>query len=36
MRTILRPSTGSWLDGKLLCNWVERASFELYRLLADQ
>jgi steroid delta-isomerase-like uncharacterized protein len=23
-------------DGKLLCNWVERASFELYRRLTDQ
>lgn len=23
-------------DGKLMCNWVERASYELYRRLTDQ
>ena len=23
-------------DGKLLCNWVERASYELFRRLTDQ
>jgi hypothetical protein len=23
-------------DGKLLCNWVERASFELYQRLRNQ
>jgi ketosteroid isomerase-like protein len=35
---IAMTGTAVWAvreDGKLLCNWVERASFELYRRLTD-
>ncbi|MCU1701751.1 MAG: snoaL-like polyketide cyclase family protein [Mycobacterium sp.] len=38
-QNIAMTGTAVWAvreDGKLLCNWVERASFELYRRLTDQ
>src|SRR5882672_825628 len=38
-QAIAMTGTAVWAvreDGKLLCNWVERASFELYRRLTDQ
>jgi steroid delta-isomerase-like uncharacterized protein len=38
-REVSLTGTAVWAvreDGKLLCNWVERASFELYRQLTDQ
>jgi steroid delta-isomerase-like uncharacterized protein len=38
-QNIVMTGTAVWAvreDGKLLCNWVERASFELHRRLADQ
>lgn len=36
---IAMTGTAVWAvreDGKLLCNWVERASYELFRQLTDQ
>jgi steroid delta-isomerase-like uncharacterized protein len=38
-RAVSMTGTAVWAvreDGKLLCNWVERASFELYRRLTDE
>ncbi|MDT5103957.1 MAG: hypothetical protein QOI25_1470 [Mycobacterium sp.] len=38
-QNIAMTGTAVWAvrdDGKLLCNWVERASFELYRRLGNQ
>jgi steroid delta-isomerase-like uncharacterized protein len=37
-QNIAMTGTAVWAvreDGKLMCNWVERASFELYRRLTD-
>jgi len=38
-QNIAMTGTAVWAvreDGKLLCNWVERASFELYQRLRNQ
>jgi hypothetical protein len=38
-QSIAMTGTAVWAvrdDGKLLCNWVERASFELYQRLRNQ